>query len=73
MSRTITAAVTTTNRGMTVHVGFVLDGIIVKQKRSTRLWGQQTPKSPDDLLCQQVAGALNVLLREWMDQAELPF
>nr|CRY97300.1 hypothetical protein [uncultured prokaryote] len=73
MKRSILVSITEVSRGITTKVDVIEDGKRVTSKSSTRLWGSETRKSPDHLLLEQVFGALNHELRQWMDQGELPF
>lgn len=71
--RSIIVAVTPSTRGVRIKVSFLEDGHCLKTTGTTRLWGKRDAKSPDDLLVRRVAGAVQVELRDWMDQGELPF
>lgn len=73
MKRSILVSITPVSRGVRQKTQFMQDGFCVKTVTSTRLWPGSTSKSPDHLLLQQVAGAVNHEIRAWMDQLELPF
>jgi len=71
--RSILLTVRPTSRGVATKVQFLEDGAVVTTKTSTRIWGRQTNKTPDQLLLQSVTGAVFDAVRAWMDQETLPF
>nr|CRY97334.1 hypothetical protein [uncultured prokaryote] len=48
-------------------------GTTIRVGNSLPLWGKRTPKDPDELLFRQISGAVAIVVREWMEQSELPF
>nr|CRY97266.1 hypothetical protein [uncultured prokaryote] len=73
LKRQITLTITETSRGVSNAVRVTEDGRLIVAKKSTRNWGEVTAKSPDDYLVRALFGAVNIEVRSWMQQEELPF
>nr|CRY97271.1 hypothetical protein [uncultured prokaryote] len=73
MKRQITITITETSVGVTHALRITDDGHVIVTKKSVRKWGVTAPKSPDTLLVRALFGAVNIAVRDWMRQSELPF